>query len=158
MEHSGRAAFERYLDDLQPGDRFVHWPGRTITEAANEAFCFWTMNRQPLHLDAEYARQSQHGQRLVNGLLVMSIAVGLSIPGLSGNTIANLGYDQVDHHAPVFIGDTIYAETTVQEVRPSRSRPDRGIVHAQTRVWNQRGETVLTFSRRFMLPRRPGDA
>jgi acyl dehydratase len=154
MEHSGRQAFERYLDGLQIGDRFVHWPGRTITEAANEAFCFWTMNQQPLHLDAEYSRQSQHGQRLVNGLLVMSIAVGVSIPGLSGNTIANLGYDKVVHHAPVFIGDTIYAETEVLDARPSKSRPDRGIVQARTRVWNQRGETVLTFERTFMLPRK----
>lgn len=157
MEHSGREAFERYLDDLQPGDKFIHWPGRTITEAANDAFCFWTMNRQPLHLDAEYARASQHGQRLVNGLLVLSIAVGMSVPGLSGNTIANLEYDRVVHHAPVFIGDTIYAETTVVGVRPSRSRPDRGIVEAETRAWNQRGEQVLTFARKFMLPRKAGE-
>ena len=155
MEHSGRATFERHLEDLRPGDRFRHWPGRTMTEAANNAFCFWTLNQQPLHLDAEYAAKTQHGRRLVNGLLVLSVAVGVSIPDLSGATIANLEYEHVRHQAPVFIGDTIYAETTVLDVRPSRSRPDRGIVHVETRVTNQRGEDVLTFTRRFMVPRRP---
>ena len=154
MEHSGRAAFERYLDDFEVGDVFRHWPGRTMTEAANSAFCFWTMNQQPLHLDAEYAAGTQHGRLLVNGLLVLSVAVGLSVRGVSGNTIANLGYERVDHHAPVFIGDTIYAETTVTAVRASASRPDRGIVTTETTATNQRGERVLTFSRTFMAPKR----
>ena len=138
----------------QPGEVHTHWPGRTITEAANENFCVWTMNHQPLHLDAEYAASSQHGQRLVNGLLVLSIAVGVSIPGLSGATIANLDYQQVVHNGPVFIGDTIYAESTVLDVRQSQSRPDRGIVQVETRVANQRGDSVLTFKRRFMVPKR----
>ena len=155
MEHSGRATFERYLEDLRPGDHFRHWPGRTMTEAANNAFCFWTLNQQPLHLDAESAATTQHGRRLVNGLLVLSVAVGVSIPDLSGATIANLEYEHVRHQAPVFIGDTIYARTEVLDKRLSKSRPDRGIVHVETRVTNQRGEEVLTFTRRFMVPRRP---
>ena len=154
MEHSGRDAFERHLEDFQVGEVFRHWPGRTMTEAANNAFCFWTLNQQPLHLDAEYAGETQHGKVLVNGLLVMSVAVGLSIRGVSGATIANLGYDRVLHQGPVFLGDTIYAETTVTNVRASSSRPDRGIVQAETRVTNQRGEQVLSFERTFMVPRR----
>ncbi len=156
MQISGRERFERYLEDFQEGEVHLHWPGRTITEAANEAFCLWTMNHQPLHLDVEYAARSQHGQRLVNGLLVLSLAVGLSIPGMSGATFANLDYDEVLHEAPIFIGDTIYAESTVIEVRPSRSRGDRGVVRVETRVTNQHGRRVLSFKRRFMVPSRPG--
>ncbi len=151
MEYAYRDVYERYLDDLSPGDRFRHWPGRTITEAANNAFCFWTQNTQPLHIDYEYAAKSHYGQPLVNGLLVLSIAVALSIPNLSGATIANLSYDRVEHLGPVFIGDTIYSETEVLDVRHSRSRPDRGIVTVTTSVTNQRGEKVLTFQRKFML-------
>ena len=123
MEHDFRDFFERYLDDVHVGDRFRHWPGRTISQAAADQFCYWTSNPQPLHLDAEYAAASQHGRVLVNGILVFAIAVGLSVPNLSGNTIANLGFERVDHHAPTFIGDTIYAETEVLEVRASASRP-----------------------------------
>ena len=158
MHYSGRERFERFLDDLREGDVYSHWPGRTITEAANEAFCLLTMNHQPLHLDAEYAKGTQHGKPLVNGLLVLSTAVGMSVPDLSGATIANLDYEVVTHHAPVFIGDTMYAETTVLNVRESASRPDRGIVQVETKVSNQRGEMVLSFRRRFMTPKRPAKA
>ncbi len=154
MEYSGREQFERYLEDFHTGDTFIHWPGRTITEAANAAFCYWTLNKQPLHLDAEYARGTTFGKPLVNGLLVLSIAVGVSIHGMSGAIIANLGYEQVAHDGPVFIGDTVYAESTVLDVRPSSSRPDRGVVHVETRALNQHGHRVLTFSRRFMVPTR----
>jgi len=155
MEHDERTLFERYLEELEPGDRFVHWPGRTMTEWQNDFFSLATMNHQPLHIDRAYSAASQHGQRLVNGLLVLSTAVGMSIPNLSGAVIANLAYERVAHHAPVFIGDTIYAETVVLDIRPSRSKPDRGIVQVETRVTNQNQELVLTYERRFMLPRRP---
>lgn len=142
------------MEDFEEGDVYAHWPGRTITESANEAFCLLTMNHQPLHLDAEYAKASQHGRTLVNGLFILSTAVGMSIPDLSGAAIANLDYEQVVHHGPVFIGDTIYAESTVLNVRASGSRPDRGIVQVESRVANQRGEVVLAFRRRFMVPKR----
>ncbi len=155
MQHSGRQRFERNLEDFHEGDLFSHWPGRTITESANEAFCLLTMNHQPLHLDAEYAKASQHGRTLVNGLLVLSTAVGMSVPDLSGAVIANLDYEHVTHHAPVFVGDTIYAESKVLAVRPSASRPDRGIVQVETSVKNQRSELALSFKRRFMIPKRP---
>ena len=151
---SGRDRFDRHLEDFQAGEVHDHWPGRTITEAANEAYCLWTMNHQPLHLDAEYASATQHGKRLVNGLLVLSIAVGLSVPGLSGSTIANLEYEKVVHDGPVFIGDTIYAQSTVLDIKKSKSRPDRGVVEVETRVNNQHGDRVMTFRRRFMVPKR----
>lgn len=154
MDHDGRAAFERPLEEFSPGQRFTHWPGRTITEAANDAFCYWTYNRQPLHLDAEYAKDSRFGQRLVNGMLILSTAVGMSIAGVSGGIIANLGFDAVVHHAPVFIGDTIYATSTVLHVRSSATNPTRGIVTLETSVANQRSEIVLTFTRRLMAPRK----
>ncbi len=154
MQISGRERFERFLEDFQIGEVHTHWPGRTITEAANENFCVWTMNHQPLHLDVEYAGQSQYGQRLVNGMLILSMAVGMSIPGLSGATLANLEFEKVVHEGPTFIGDTVYAESTVLEVRPSRSRPDRGVVQVETRVINQRNERILSFKRRFMVPSR----
>lgn len=154
MRISMREQFERHLEDFHVGDVLEHWPGRTITEAANEAFCLATMNHQPLHLDAEYAKQSSYGRILVNGLLVFSVATGLSVAGMSGKIVANLGYDKVVHRGPVFIGDTIYAETEVQSVRPSQSRPDVGIVGVETRVRNQRNEPVLTFQRTFMVYRK----
>lgn len=154
VRHSGRDQFERFLEDFHQGDIYSHWPGRTMTEAANEAFCLWTFNHQPLHLDAEYAKQTQHGRILLNGLLVLSTAVGMSIPGLSGGAIANLDYERVVHDGPVFVGDTIYAETTILDVRPSQSKPDRGVVSVETRVVNQHGQQVLTFRRRFMMRKR----
>ncbi len=154
MHYSGKEQYERALEDFHEGDVFSHWPGRTITEAANEAFCLWTYNTQPLHLDAEYARKSPQGRIVVNGLLVFSTAVGMSIPGISGGTIANLDYEQVTHDGPVFVGDTIHAETSILGVRASQSKPDRGIVQVETRVTNQNGQRVLTFRRRFMVRRK----
>lgn len=154
MEHKDRERFERHLEDFLVGDVYVHWPGKTLTEGTNETFTLLTMNPQPLHLDAEYAANSQQGKILINGLLVLSTAVGLSVPGMTGGIIANLDYEQVVHDGPVFIGDTIYAESTVLAVRESESRPDRGVVQVETRVANQRGEGVLTFKRRFMVLRR----
>ena len=154
MHISGRDRYERFLEDYEVGEVHAHWPGRTITESANENFCLLTSNNQPLHLDVEYAGGTQHGQRLVNGMLVLSTAVGMSITGMSGNTIAQLDFEQVLHEGPTFIGDTIYAESTVLELRLSRTRPDRGVVQVETRVTNQRGERVLTFKRRFMAPGR----
>ena len=155
MLYSGRERFERFLEEFHEGDVYGHWPGRTITEAANEAFCMLTMNQQPLHVDAEYARASQHSKVLVNGLFILATAVGMSVPDLSGAAIANLDYEQVTHHGPAFIGDTMYAESTILSVRESSSRPDRGIVQVETRVTNQRGEIILSFRRRFMTPKRP---
>jgi acyl dehydratase len=152
--HDGRDRFGHYLEEFQPGDIYKHWPGITITEFMNTQFCLLTMNHMPLHIDKNWAGNSQHGQRIVVGTLVLSLAVGMSVPDTSGKTIANLEYEKVTHDGPVWIGDTIYAESEVLDKRESASKPDRGIVYIETRVMNQKGQKVMTFRRRFLAPKR----
>jgi acyl dehydratase len=152
------ATFGRYFEEFSVGQVFTHWPGRTISEADDTWFSLLTMNQNPLHIDAHYASQTQHGQRLVVGTLVFSIVVGQSVPDISGRAIANLEYEEIKHVAPVFHGDTIYAESRIVDLRESRSKPDRGIVTVETRGFNQRGETVLTFRRRVLIPKREPEA
>ena len=144
--------FGRYFEDFEVGTVYRHWPGRTITEYDDTLFCMLTMNHNPLHIDERYAASTQHGQRLVVGALVFSIALGMSVADISGMAIANLEFESVKHIGPTFHGDTIYAETTILATRLSTSRPDRGIVTVATRAVNQRGEEVLTFRRSVMLP------
>ncbi|MBI3668057.1 MAG: MaoC family dehydratase [Acidobacteria bacterium] len=147
--------FGRYFEEFEVGQVFQHWPGRTVTEADDTWFSLMTMNQHPLHIDAHYAAQTQHGQRLVVGTLVFSLVVGMSVADISGRAIANLEYEQVKHVAPVFHGDSIYAESTILEKKESATKPDRGIVYVETRGYNQRGETVLTLRRRVLVPKRP---
>ena len=158
--YDGRERFGRFFDDFQPGDVYKHWPGITITEYMNTQFCLLTMNHMPLHIDKHFSAQSQHGQRIVVGTLVFSLAVGMSVPDTSGRTIANLEYEKITHDGPVWIGDSVYAESEVLDKRESSSKPDRGVVHVETRVTNQSGQRVLTFRRRFLAPKRgaPGAA
>ena len=144
-----------YLEDFHPGQLFKHWPGRTITEFDNTWFTLMTMNTNPVHFDAAYAATTQHGRPLVNGLLVMATVVGMSVKDISETAIANLEYERVPHTAPTFGGDTLYAETTVLETTPSKSKNDRGIVYVETRGLNQRGEEVMILRRRVLVPRRP---
>lgn len=147
--------FGRFFEEFEVGQVFRHWPGRTISEADDTWFSLMTMNQNPLHIDAHYAGQTQHGQRLVVGTLVFSIVVGMSVADISGRAIANLEYEAVQHVAPVFHGDTLYAESRVLDKRESRSKPDRGVIHVETRGFNQRDETVLTLRRRVLVPKRP---
>jgi acyl dehydratase len=148
-------AYGRYLEEFEVGQVFDHWPGRTISEADDTWFSLLTMNQNPLHIDAHYASQTQHGQCLVVGPLVFSIVVGMSVADISGRAIANLEFEHVRHTGPVFHGDTIYARSTILGVRESKSKPDRGIVHVETIGLNQRGETILTLQRRVLIPKRP---
>ena len=138
-----------------PGDVFKHWPGKTITEMDNHLFSLLTMNHNPLHIDERYMSEHQHGKILVNGALVLSLVVGMSVPEMSGKAIANLEYEKIVHTGPTFHGDTIYAESEILEVNESRSRPDRGIVYIETRAHNNREEQILTMRRRFLVPKRP---
>lgn len=147
--------FGRYFEDFEKGSVFIHRPGKTITETDNNLFCLLTMNHHPVHLDTEYARNAGHGRILVVGTLVFSLAVGMSVRDVSGKAIANLGYHEIEHKGPVFIGDTINAETTVLQARPSSSKPDRGIIRVETRAYNQNHELVLIFQRSVLIPRRP---
>ncbi len=149
--------FGRCYEEFEVGDVYKHWPGRTITEYDDTLFSMLTMNHNPLHIDANYAEDTQHGQRLVVGPLIFSIALGMSVPDVSGKAIANLEFENVRHLAPTFHGDTIYAETKVLDKQLSRSKPDRGIVTVETIAYNQRGENVLSFKRRVMVPTKEHD-
>jgi acyl dehydratase len=115
------------------------------------------MNHNPLHIDAHYCEGTQFKQRLVVGPLIFSIALGMSVPDVSGKAIANLEFENVKHLAPTFHGDTIYAETRVLDKRLSSTKPDRGIVTVETIAYNQRGENVLSFKRRVMVPTKEYD-
>ena len=149
--------FGRCFEDFEIGAIYKHWPGRTITEYDDTLFSMLTMNHNPLHIDAFYSETTQHRQRLVVGPLIFSIALGMSVPDVSGKAIANLEFEYVRHLGPTFHGDTIYAETKVLDKRLSSSKADRGIVTGETIAYNQRGEKVLSFKRRVMVPTRAAD-
>ena len=145
-------SYLRTLDHFKAGQVFHHLPHKTVTESDNNLFCLLTLNHHPLHSDAEYARQSQHGRILVVGSYVLSLIVGMTVPDISGTAIANLEYEKVTHDGPVFVGDTLRAETEVLDVRVSKSKPDRGVICVETRGFNQKNERVLTFRRRVLIP------
>ena len=146
----------KYFEELELGARFEHEPGRTVTETDNLLFTALTLNPQPLHLDAEFAKQSIHGRILVNSIFTLGLVVGLSVGDTTlGTTLGNLGFDKTTFPNPVFIGDTIRASSTVVERRESRTKPDRGIVVFEHVGANQRGEIVCSCRRAAMMMRRP---
>jgi len=148
------SGFGRFFEDFSVGETYKHSPGKTITEAECHLFSLLTLNHHPLHLDSVYAARSQHGKILVVGTLVFSIVVGQSVRDVSGRAIANLEYESVVHNGPVFTGDTIYSETEVLSVVPSKSKTDRGVVYVETRAYKQTGDRVLTFRRKVLVPRK----
>jgi acyl dehydratase len=145
----------RYFEDFAAGDTYKHWPGRTISAADNTWFTLLTMNQHPIHFDEEYAKKSEFGKPLVNSTLTLAIVVGMSVRDVSQNAVANLGWTDIVMPAPVFNGDTLYAESTVLDKRASKSRPGQGIVTVATRAWKQDGTTVMTFKRSILVPNRP---
>ncbi len=146
----------KYYDDLEPGMIIKHELARTITEADNVLFCSLTMNTQPLHINEDFAAKTQFKQRIVNGLLTLSLVVGISVSELTfGTIIANLGYENVSHPAPVFHGDTIYVETTVVSRRESKSRPDTGVVTLKHIGRNQDDVVVCEVTRSALFVKRP---
>ena len=149
--------FGRCFEEFEIGDVYKHWPGRTITEYDDTLFSMLTMNHNPLHIDAFYSQTTQHKQRLVAGPLIFSIALGMSVGDVSGKAIANLEFENVKHLAPTFHGDTIYAETKVLDKKLSSTKPDRGIITVETFAYNQRGEKVLSFRRRVLIPTKEYD-
>lgn len=147
--------FGRYFEEFQVGDVYRHWPGKTVTEYDDHLFCLITMNHHPLHLDAHFAETStEFGKNVVVGNYVYSLLLGMSVPDVSGQAIANLEIESLVHVAPTFHGDTIYGETKVLAVRPSHSKPDRGVIEVQTRGYNQNQELVCTFRRKILIRRR----
>jgi itaconyl-CoA hydratase len=145
----------RHYEDFTVGDTYKHWPGRTITAADNTWFTLLTMNQHPIHFDEEYAKTTEFGKPLVNSTLTLAIVVGMSVQDVSQHAVANLGWTDIAMPAPVFNGDTLYAESTVLEKRVSKSRPTQGIVTVATRAWKQDGTTVMTFKRSVLVPKRP---
>ncbi|MGP7796902.1 MaoC family dehydratase [Sphingomonas sp. CLY1604] len=144
----------RCYDQWQVGDRLVHDIRRTVTETDNLLFSTMTHNPQPLHLDAEAARASEFGQILVNGTFTFALMVGLSVGDTTlGTLVANLGYDKLVMPRPVFLGDTLRAESEVVELRDSKSRPDAGLVTFRHVMLNQRDETVCQCLRTALLKR-----
>ena len=151
MIYDMKENFGKYFEDYKAGDIYKHWPGKTITEGDNNLFTLLIMNHNPLHIDKNYCESTQHGKILVVGTLVFSLVAGMSVSDISGKAIANLDYESITHDGPVFIGDTIYAETEILETRESKSKPDRGITYVETKAFNQNGKKVLTFRRHVLI-------
>jgi acyl dehydratase len=150
-----------YLEEFTEGTTYLHRPGRTVTEADNTLFTTQTMNTQPLHLDAAWAAAQEgfRGERLVNSMFTLSTVVGLSVSQLTlGTIVANLGFSEVAFPAPMYHGDTLYAETTCLSTRPSASRPNQGVVELRHTGRNQHGDVVCTAVRSTLVACRPSSA
>ncbi len=143
-----------FFEDVTPGAIIEHRPGRTITETDNIWHSLLALNPHPLHIDNAYSAKTEWGRPLVSSLVTLSIIAGMSVNGTSARTIANLGWDKIRLTAPVFVGDTVYAESEFLRKRLSRSRPDQGIVTVATRGIKDDGTVVLTYRRSFLLPTR----
>jgi acyl dehydratase len=146
-----------WFEELEPGVRYLHRPGRTITEADNVLFTTLTMNTQALHLDAAFSDAlPPFHQRLVNSMFTLSTLVGLSVAQLTqGTIVGNLGFSDIAFPKPLFHGDTLYAETVIAEKRESKSRPGEGIVTFAHTGRNQHGDIVATASRKTMVRKQP---
>ena len=156
MTAGDRPVSGRWFEELPVGTAIQHVTRRTVTETDNVLFTTMTMNPAPMHLDADYASRSEFGRPLVNSMFTVALVVGLSVPELTlGTIIAQLGMSDVAFPAPVFTGDTIRVETEVVGARPSRSRPDAGIVEFEHRAFNQRDELVCRARRTGLMHRRP---
>lgn len=149
-----RESYGRYFEEFEVGDVYEHRPGRTISEADNTWFTLLTMNQHPLHFDFAYAEKSEFKKPLVNSCLTLSIVAGMSVSDISQKTIANLGWDKIKLTAPVFIGDTIYAESAVLSKRESKSRPTQGIVTVKTTGKKADGTEFMSYERTMLIPKR----
>ena len=147
-----RETFGRYYEEFEVGHKYEHRPGRTITETDNQWFTLLTMNTHPLHFDAEYAKASEFGQPLVNSTFTIAVIVGMTVTDVSQKAIANLGWDQISLTAPVFVGDTLYAESEVMAKRESKSRQNAGIVTVRTWGKKSDGTIVTEFDRKMLIP------
>lgn len=140
-----------YFEDFIIDDVIHHSLSKTIFESDNNFFSLLTMNHHPVHTNKDYASKNQHGKILVVGTLVFSLAVGITVPDISGKAIANLGYEEVRHLNPVFLNDTIYVRSKVLDKRESKTKNDRGIVYVESIAYNQNGIDVLSFKRNVLV-------
>jgi itaconyl-CoA hydratase len=144
----------RDYEDFKLGEVYQHRPGRTINEADNTWFTLLTMNNHPLHFDHAYAATTEFGRPLVNSCLTLAMVTGMSVDDVSYRAIGNLGWDKVKLIAPVFVGDTIYAESEVIAARESKSRPGQGLVTVRTVGRKADGTAFMTFERTVLVPKR----
>jgi itaconyl-CoA hydratase len=149
-----RQTIGRYFEEFNVGDTYEHRPGRTITQSDNIQFSLLTMNNHPMHCDVAFAEKSEFGQLLVNSGLSLAIVLGMTVGDVSGKAIANLGWTEIKLSAPVFCGDTIYAESEVLGKRLSKSRPTQGIVNVRTKGVKSDGTHFMTFDRSVLIPMR----
>ena len=147
-----RETFGRYFEDFEIGHIYEHRPGRTITQSDNTWFTLLTMNTHPLHFDEEYGRATEFGNTLVNSTFTVAVMVGMSVSDVSQKAIANLGWTDIVLPHPLFVGDTLYAESEVLEKRLSESRENCGIVTVQTTGTNQDGVVVASYKRSALIP------
>jgi len=143
-----------YYEDFIIGKVVKHPLSKTIFESDNNMFSLLTMNYHPIHTNIDYAKKNQHSKILVVGTLVFSLAVGITVPEISGKAIANLEYLNIIHHNPVFLNDTIYVSTTILDKFESTTKKDRGIIHVKSFVYNQNQELVLTFERKVLIKKK----
>ena len=153
-ENRYRQSFGRYFEDFKVDDIYEHRPGRTITETDNTWFTLLTMNTHPLHFDSEYAAASEFGRCLICSPLTVALLVGMSVSDVSQKAIANLGWSDIKMTHPLYAGDTLYGESKVVEVRPSKSRPEAGLITVDTIGRNQDDKVVCTFRRTMLVARR----
>ncbi len=147
-----RETFGRYFEDFEIGHIYEHRPGRTITQSDNAWFTLLTMNTHPLHFDEEYGKATEFGKTLVNSTFTVAVMVGMSVSDVSQKAIANLGWTDIVLPHPLFVGDTLYAESEVLEKRLSESRENCGIVTVQTTGTNQDGVVVASYKRSALIP------
>ncbi|MEC7917746.1 MAG: MaoC family dehydratase [Pseudomonadota bacterium] len=149
-----RESYGRYYEDFVVGDIYEHRPGRTITQTDNIWFSLLTMNQHPLHIDEEFGKGTEFGKTLVLSPLTVSLMVGMSVSDISQKAIANLGWTDIVLPHPLYVGDTLYAESEVLEKRESKSRPNDGIVTVQTTGKNQDGTIVASYKRSALIPKK----
>lgn len=153
-ENTFRSSYGRYYEDFEVGHIYQHRPGRTITETDNIWFSLLTMNTHPLHFDNEYGKATEFGRTIVASGLTVSILGGMSVSDISQKAIANLGWTDIKMPAPLFAGDTLYAESEILHKRESKSRPNAGIVSVKTWGKNQTGTVVCEYQRTVLVPKR----
>lgn len=146
--------FGNYFDDFIVGQVIDHALSKTIFESDNNLFSLLTMNHHPVHTNIDYSKKNQHGKILVVGTLVFSLAVGITVPDISGKAIANLTYEEIVHFHPLFVNDTIYVSTEVLGKRLSKTKNDRGIVYVKSVVRNQEEQVILEFKRKVLIKKK----
>ena len=140
----------RFFEDFEIGHIYEHRPGRTITDTDNVWFTLLTMNTHPAHFDYAFSEKTEFGKPLVASPLTIALMTGMSVSDTSGKAIANLGWDEVRMVHPLFVGDTLYAESEVLDKRESKSRPDQGIITFKT-VGNNQNNIIVSHYKRTVL-------